>query len=110
MSARKALQFKEKEERGEIQRKERDIISRQPQVPNEPYHPGIIIEAQNPQLNKGISSNLNDLKKSATSKGTPSYLKYPHFITPPQNIISAFQKVHQPPGRHITEFIKIYGC
>ena len=68
MSARKALQFKEKEERGEIQRKEKEIISRQPQVPYEPYHPGLMIEAQTPQLNEGISGNFNDLKNHQLHK------------------------------------------
>ena len=104
MSARKALQFKEKEERGEIQRKEKDIISRQPQVPYEPYHPGLMIEAQNPQLNEGISRNFNELKKSTTSQGPPrSYLKYPNFIIPPQNVIPEFQNVRQAPARQFTE-------
>ena len=104
MSARKALKFKEKEERGEIQHKEKDIISRQPQVPYEPYHPGLMIEAQNPQLNEGISRNFNELKKSTTSQGPPrSYLKYPNFIIPHQNVIPEFQKVHQAPARHFTE-------
>ena len=64
MSARRALKFKEKRERESI------IMSKQPQVPNEPYHPGLMIEAQHPQTTEGISSYLGEIQQSSANESS----------------------------------------
>ena len=64
MSARRALKFKEKRERESI------IMSKQPQVPNEPYHPGLMIEAQHPQTTECISSYLGEIQQSSANESS----------------------------------------
>ena len=101
MSARKALKFREKEEKEEISEIQRnEIISRQPQTLYEPSQPGLIIETSNPQTNEGIHKSAHNLQSSIKERRQPrEHLSFPNYLiqtrTEPRNAIPIIPSVHQ---------------